>query len=134
MPDVTTSLLDLRSGLHIGSSSDFMIVAHRKAGRNGTAAAEQTRYSFLQMTHMSSLLFPLASALAAAYVSFQLWAIPVSISGAVSLPSITKEQISLWMGDDGGFLSLVYAFGVAYHVKSELRFGYLPTVAQQSRC
>ena len=63
--DVTASPFDLR-GLHVGASGDFMIVVHRKAGRNGAAAAEPTRYSFLQTPHMSSLLSPLASALAAA--------------------------------------------------------------------
>ena len=63
-------------------------------------------------------------------MSFPPWVIPISNSGAVSLPSITKEQVSLWMGEDGGFSSLAYALGVAYHVKSELRFGYLSTVAQ----
>ena len=129
--DVTASLLDLR-GLHAGASGDFMIVAHQMAGRTGPDALELTRYSFFQTPCMSSVSSPLASALAAAYVSFPPWVIPVGISGAVSLPSITKEQVSQWMGDDGGFSSLVYAF--AYHVKSKLRFGCLSTAAQQSRC
>ena len=111
-----------------------MIVAHRKAGRTGPAALEPTRYSFFQTPRMSSVSSHLASALAAAYVSFPPWAIPIGISSAVSLPSITKEQVSQWMGDNGGFSSSVYVFGVAYHVKSKLRFGFLSTAAQQSRC
>ena len=112
-----------------------MIVAHRKAGRTGatTATVEPMRYSFFQTPRMSSVLSPLASALAVAHVSFPPWAIPVGISGAVSLPSITKEQVNQWMGDNDSFLSLVYAFGVAYHVKSKLRFGCLSMAAQQIR-
>lgn len=127
--NLTAPLYELR-GLHVGG--DIMIIAYREAEDEQSqpnqwmvAAKEPIKYTICSTPRLeSSVMRPLALALAAAYASFPPWSIPVSISGTSEMPVIGKDQFEQWMGSDGGFSSSVYAFLVGCHVQQKLKMKY----------
>ena len=127
--NLTAPLYELR-GLHVGG--DIMIIAYREADDEQiqpnqwmVVAKEPIKYTICSTPRLdSSVMRPLALALAAAYASFPPWSIPVSISGTSEMPVIDKDQFTQWMGSDGGFSSSVYAFLVGCHVKQKLKMRF----------